>query len=200
MRSLRVGTTNPGKLEELRQLLAPAGYTVRGIDDLEGFAVIEDGATFAVNAVKKAEAVVAATGEAAVADDSGLVVDALNGAPGVHSARYAGVVGPGQDAANRRKLLEALAGVAPDRRSARFVCALAYCRPGEAPHVVTKTVEGAIGFEERGHNGFGYDSLFILSAYGRTAAEVSAEEKHRVSHRGQAIRALAEFLAGLERS
>jgi XTP/dITP diphosphohydrolase len=192
---LRVGTANPGKLREFREILEPLGFSVCGIDDLEGFDVVEDGETFEANALKKGLAVVERTGERAVADDSGLMVDALGGAPGVHSARYAGVVGPGKDAANRQKLLQALGGVADDKRTARFVCALAYCAPDEPPHLFSGVLVGRIGHRERGDHGFGYDSLFEIPTYGRTAAEVSAAQKHAVSHRGQALRELAAFLA-----
>jgi XTP/dITP diphosphohydrolase len=192
---LRVGTKNPDKLREFREILEPLGFTVVGIDDLEDFEVIEDGTTFAANAAKKALAVVAATGGAAVADDSGLVVDALNGEPGVHSARYAGVAGPSKDAKNRQKLLAALEGVALSERTARFVCALAYARPNEPPQLFCGVLEGVIGTRERGKGGFGYDALFEIPTYGKTAAEVTPIEKNAVSHRGQALRALAAFLA-----
>ena len=195
MTRLRVGTANPGKLREFREILEPLGYSVVSIDDLVGFDVVEDGATFEANAMKKAQAVVLATGEAAVADDSGLMVDALGGEPGVHSARYAGVSGPTKDARNRDKLLTALRGVPAAERSARFVCALAYCAPGEAPQLFRGMLEGKIGDCERGDGGFGYDALFEIPIYGKTAAEVSADQKNAVSHRGQALRALASFLA-----
>jgi XTP/dITP diphosphohydrolase len=199
VKAIRVGTSNPGKLREFREILEPLGFSVVGIEDLEGFDVVEDGDTFEANAVKKALAVLERTGEPALADDSGLMVDALGGEPGVHSARYAGITGPGKDAANRQKLLRALHGVADLQRTARFACALAYCVAGEAPHLFRGVLEGRIGHRERGSHGFGYDSLFEIPAYGRTAAEVPADLKHAVSHRGQALRALTAFLEAKRR-
>ena len=194
MTLLRVGTKNPGKLRELSQMLEPVGIEVRGVDDLDGFDPVEDGDTFEANAIKKAMALLDLTGEPAVADDSGLVVDALGGRPGVHSARYAGIDGPEQDAANRVKLLEELQGVSDAERTARFVCALAYCLPGGEPVVFHGTFEGRIGHEERGDNGFGYDSIFVVPEVGRTSAEISPDEKNALSHRGEALRKLLEYL------
>jgi len=196
---LRVATKNPGKLRELREMLTPLGYEVRGVDDLPDFDVVEDGATFEANAIKKAEALLAATGEAAVADDSGLEVEALGGAPGVHSARYAEENGGDQDAANRHKLLEALHGVEESQRGARFVCALVYLAPGEEPQVFHGELRGRIGHEERGSNGFGYDSIFLVEGDTRTSAELSPDEKNAISHRGRALRALLEVLAPARR-
>jgi XTP/dITP diphosphohydrolase len=196
MKSLRIATQNAHKLREFREMLEPRGFVVHGVDDLPGFAVVEDGETFAANAVKKARALCELTGEAAVADDSGLVVDALHGAPGVHSARYSGVDGPEKDAANRRHLLAALSGIPDTRRTAHFACALAYLEPGGEPLVVEGRCEGAIGHVERGSGGFGYDPLFLVREHpGRTLAELSSAEKHAVSHRGRALVALLEALA-----
>ncbi len=194
MKTLRVGTTNAGKLREFRQILQPLGFTIRGLDDLPDFEVVEDGDTFEANAVKKARAVVEATGEPAVADDSGLVVDALDGSPGVHSARYAGVDGPDQDAANRRKLLHVLAGTPAAKRTARFVCAIAFCKPNAPPQVFHGEVEGLIGPCERGTHGFGYDSLFVILERGLTTAELPPAEKNAISHRGRALQKLVAFL------
>lgn len=194
MKPLRIGTTNAGKLREFRQILEPLGLAIRGLDDLPGFEVIEDGDTFEANAIKKVRAVVDATGEPAVADDSGLVVDALDGKPGVQSARYAGVDGPGQDAANRNKLLEALTDTPTEKRSARFVCALAYCKPNAEPIVFRGELEGLICTEERGSNGFGYDALFVVPERGLTTAELPPDEKNAISHRGRALQKLIAFL------
>lgn len=194
-RPLRVATRNPGKLREFVEILAPLGYDVRGVDDLSAFQVEEDGDTFAANALKKAETLMRLTGEPAVADDSGLVVDALGGAPGIHSARYAGVAPPDHDAANRAKLVAALAAVPAAARTARFVCAIAYCAPGCRPVTCNGALEGQINTEERGGQGFGYDPLFVPVGETRTLAEISSDEKHRISHRGQALRALALRLA-----
>jgi XTP/dITP diphosphohydrolase len=190
---LRIATTNAGKLRELRQMLEPLGYQVDDIGDL-GLDIVEDGDTFAANAIIKARAVCEVTGEPAVADDSGLVVDALDGRPGVHSARYAGVQGPDRDRANRVKLVEEMAAVPDGERSARFVCAIAYLEPGGEPHIFRGTLEGAIGREERGENGFGYDPVFVIPNDGRTAAELASDEKNAISHRGQAIRGFVDFL------
>jgi XTP/dITP diphosphohydrolase len=172
-------------------MLEPLGYKVVGTRGMKGFDVVEDGATFRENAVKKAQALADLTGEPAVADDSGLVVDALGGAPGVHSARWSGVNGPGKDAANRRKLLAELAHAPDEKRTARFVCALAYVTPGRPPLVVEGKCEGTIGREERGTGGFGYDPLFLVREHpGRTMAELAPAEKNAVSHRGRALEAL----------
>ncbi len=193
MSRLRVATTNRNKLRELREMLEPLGYQIHGIDDL-GLDIVEDGETFAANAILKARAVCAATGQPAVADDSGIVVDALDGRPGVRSARYAGVQGADRDRANRVKLLEEMRAVPDGERGARFVCALALVEPGGEPRIFRGTLEGAVGREERGANGFGYDPVFVIPNDGRTAAELSLDEKNAISHRGHAVRALVEFL------
>jgi XTP/dITP diphosphohydrolase len=188
---LRVATQNAHKLRELREMLEPRGWQVLGTEDIPGFEVVEDGATFRDNAVKKARALCERTGEAALADDSGLVVDALGGEPGVHSARFSGVDGAGKDAANRAKLLSVLAAVPDPERTARFVCALAWIEPGRDPLVVEGRCEGAIGHVERGGGGFGYDPLFLVREHpGRTMAELAPAEKNAVSHRGRALEAL----------
>ncbi len=196
MTRLRVATQNQHKLREFREMLAPLGFEVVGVDDLDGFNVIEDGDTFEANAEKKVLAVVERTGELALADDSGLVVDALGGAPGVHSARYAGATGAGQDAANRKKLIEALRDVPAPKRSARFVCALAYATPGAKTIFFRGTLEGTIGHDERGHGGFGYDPIFVLPERSKTLAELSSDDKHAISHRGAALRALLSHIKG----
>ena len=191
MKHIRIATKNLHKLREFREMLEPLGYEVAGTSRIRGFDVVEDGATFRDNAVKKARALAELTGEPAVADDSGLVVDALGGGPGVHSARYSGVDGKHKDAANRKKLLEALASVPDEKRAARFVCALAYVVPGREPLVVEGRCEGVIGHEERGSGGFGYDPLFVVRDHGgRTMAELTPDEKNAVSHRGRALQAL----------
>ena len=194
MKRLRVGTTNQGKLREFLQMLAPLGYEVLGVDDFPGFDPVEDADTFEANAIIKASALLELTGDTAVADDSGLVVDALDGRPGVLSARFAGVTGSGQDAANRDKLLADLVGVPDAKRTARFVCALACCVPTMEPVVFRGVFEGRIGHEERGENGFGYDPIFIVASDSRTSAELSPEEKNRLSHRGEALRKLIDWM------
>ena len=202
MREIVVATRNPHKLEEIRAILDGANVRVRGLDEFENVPeVVEDAATFEGNAAKKAEAVARATGRVSIADDSGLAVDALGGAPGVMSARYAGA---GCDyRANNAKLLknlkklgklEALEGVADDRRAARFVCAIALAAPGRETVLFRGECEGRITTELRGEGGFGYDPLFFSPELGRTFAEASSGEKNRVSHRGRALANLREAL------
>lgn len=208
MTTLRIATTNQGKLAEFEQMLAPLGCVVKGMHDIPHVTVIEDGDTFEANAIKKARAVMVATGDFTLADDSGLEVDALGGAPGVWSARYAGVEGPQQDQANRAKLLHALQHITdPHQRTARFVCALAWCAPASVPqlsgemvaphlaeaapamHTVRGTMEGQISMTERGSHGFGYDPVFWLPEQHCTVAELPPAAKHAISHRGAALRA-----------
>lgn len=184
---------NAGKAREITALLAPAGIEVVsqaafGIEPAE-----ETAATFIENALIKARHAAAGSGLPAIADDSGLVVDALSGAPGVHSARYSG---SGDDAANNRKLLAALGALPPERRGARFICVAVMLRhPGDPlPLVCEGRWEGSIALAVRGDGGFGYDPLFLPRGDTRTAAQLSPQEKNRLSHRGQAFGAL---LAGL---
>jgi len=195
MSLIRVATGNPGKLREFREILSPLGFDVQGLEDFPGITIVEDGETFEANALIKANTIMNQTGSPAIADDSGLVVDALGGRPGVHSARYAGVDGPKQDAANRTLLLKELSSVPDAERSARFVCALAYCVPHQEPLVFRGTFEGSIGHQERGGNGFGYDSIFLVQNDPRTSAELTPAEKNAISHRGEA---LAQFIAHLK--
>jgi len=194
VRQVVLASGNQGKLRELQALLSGCGFevlpqSVLGIDSPH-----EDGASFVENALIKARHAARAAGLPAIADDSGLEVDALGGRPGVHSARFAG---PGRgDEANNERLLAELAGVPPERRTARFRCAMVFVRDADDPSPIVRTGvwEGAIGHERRGAGGFGYDSLFIVTGDGRTAAEMPAEQKNRVSHRSQALRALVEAL------
>jgi XTP/dITP diphosphohydrolase len=191
---LVVATRNRGKLKEIRCLLGAHGVTVRSLDEFPHIAeVVEDGDTFAANAVKKAAAVAAATGLACLADDSGLVVDALGGRPGVHSARYAG--SDASDASNNARLLDELAGTAQGERQAAFCCVMALCLPGQPPRLFEGRVDGEILLQERGSGGFGYDPLFWLPAFSCSMAELPLETKNRISHRGQALRQLAASLA-----
>jgi len=189
-----IATKNPGKLREIRRLTAGHDWSFLSLADLPAIPeAVEDGATFAENARKKALHYAGHSGLPTLADDSGLEVDALDGAPGVHSARYAGE--PRDDAANNRKLLEHLAGVLPQQRTARFRCAMALAIPGRVLAETQGCVEGLILTEPRGTGGFGYDPLFLLPELGRTMAELEPDEKNRLSHRGQALR---EMLARLE--
>ena len=202
-RSLLVATTNPNKVREIAQVLAPLGYAVRGLHELgrDLPEPIEDAPTFEGNARIKAQAYARALAASVVAEDSGLEVPALGGAPGVHSARYAGPFDDEaprelRDAANNQKLLAELARLGDVDRSARFVCAM--CLVDAAGQVLFETrgtYEGVIIDTPRGENGFGYDPLLLVPALGKTSAELSPDEKNRLSHRGAATRALAAFLA-----
>lgn len=184
-----VATGNAHKLVEIEAILGAAMPGVRfvSIKQLGDFEDPEEtGTTFAENALIKARAAVAETGFAAVADDSGLVVDALNGGPGVYSARYAGV--HGDDAANNAKLLRNLADVPAPERTARFMSVVALVRPDGTELTGTGACEGTIGFEGRGSNGFGYDPLFLPEdTPGKTMAELTPEEKNAISHRYHAL-------------
>jgi XTP/dITP diphosphohydrolase len=193
-----LATRNPGKLAELRRILAAAGLgvTVADLDDVPGMPeVAETGRTFAENALLKARAVAAFTGLPAVADDSGLCVDALNGMPGVLSARWSGR--HGDDEANLRLLLGQIADVPAGERGARFVCAAALVLPSGTEHVVEGTVHGRLTGSPRGSNGFGYDPIFVPDGFELTTAQMSADAKDKISHRGRALRALAPVIARL---
>lgn len=195
MRRPRVvlATSNPGKVKELARAF-PA-WELEGLSAHPGVTLPpETGTTFEENAALKATAAAAATGLPALADDSGLCVDALDGAPGVHSARYAG---DGGDAANRAKLLAALRGVPAPARTARFVCVLALSTPDGRVERVRGECEGMLLDAERGSGGFGYDPLFVPRGHARTFAEMTVEEKEPLSHRGRAIaRARERFRPG----
>ena len=191
-----LASSNQGKLAELRALLEPAGLRVVPQDALGVEPPEETGLTFVENALIKARAACAATGLSAIADDSGIVVDALKGAPGVRSARYAGE--GASDADNLARLLEALAGVATPRRGAAFVCCVVYLRHARdpCPMVCEGVWKGRILDAPRGAGGFGYDPVFFVESLGRTAAELSRAEKNAISHRGQALAQLLDRLAG----
>ncbi len=195
MPKLVLASKNKGKLRELQELLRGTGWETVSLAMFPAMPpVVEDGATFAENAVKKAQATSAFTGEWALADDSGLEVDALNGAPGVYSARFAGE--HGDDAANNRRLLRELAGVPFAERTARFRCVMALASPMGRVWTTEGTCEGRIGFEPRGENGFGYDPLFVLAS-GQTMAELPETEKNRISHRARAMAAMGRLLKEL---
>lgn len=195
---LVLATRNPGKLAELRRILDEAGLdlTLVGAQDFADLPdVAETGETFAANALLKARAVAAATGLAAVADDSGLCVDALNGMPGVLSARWAGR--HGADEANLDLVLAQLAEVPEHRRGARFACAAALALPDGTAEVAEGEIAGTLRRERRGANGFGYDPIFTPLGEQRTTAEMTAAEKDAVSHRGRALRALVPIIIAL---
>jgi XTP/dITP diphosphohydrolase len=189
-----LASANPGKLRELGSLLAPYGLELLSQQALGIGSVEETGTSFLENALLKARHAAAAAQLPALADDSGLEVDALDGRPGVRSARYAGE--GASDAANLALLLTELTGVAPARRSARYRCVVAWVRTADdpAPLVAQGTWEGHIALQPRGSGGFGYDPAFIPAGGQHTAAELSAEEKNRVSHRALATRALVAVL------
>ena len=194
MRELVVATRNRGKLQEIRSILNGAVETVHCADDFPDFPeTIEDGSTFRENALKKAREAMQFTGLPALADDSGLVVDALDGLPGVYSARFAGE-GAG-DAANNLRLLEELNGIPTSRRQAAFICVLAFVTPAGAELIFSGRVGGTILASERGEGGFGYDPLFLVDGFDRTMAELTLQEKNSISHRGQAMRLYREFLS-----
>lgn len=199
MQRIIFATGNQGKMREIRRILE--NLTIKGelaqilsmkdagIDiDIE-----EKGTTFEENAVIKAKAVGAEAKDAIVlADDSGLVIDHLNGEPGIYSARYMG-----EDTSYRIKnasLIERLSGVEDEKRTARFVCAIAAVMPDGTFFTETGTIEGRIGYEEKGENGFGYDPIFYVPEYGKTTAELTEDEKNEVSHRGKALRAVRKRL------
>lgn len=193
---LVLATGNAGKLRELRAILAPWQVEVLPLADFTGSTADETGHSFVENAVLKARFAAAAAGLPAIADDSGLEVDALGGAPGIRSARYAGE--PADDASNNAKLLGELDAVPDAGRGARYRCAMAYvARPDDpAPVVCEASWEGRIARTPRGSGGFGYDPVFIVEGTDRTAAEFEPGEKNRASHRGQALRALVATLGG----
>src|SRR5579862_5397892 len=200
MRRILIATSNPGKLRDFAGAAMPYGIEIASIPNFASLpSVIEDGLTFEENARKKAgEYSLAAPGEIVVADDSGLEVDALDGAPGVHSARYAAdqphlADANTDDEANNARVLRELKNVPREKRTGRFVCVLAAARGGKMIATFRGTAEGIILDAPRGTNGFGYDPLFYFPQIEKTFAELSAEEKARYSHRGAAFRQFLEW-------
>lgn len=193
---LLVGTTNVGKLAEVQAFLGKLPVQIVSLHDLARWPeIIEDGATFEENALKKATTLAEFFNMLTLTDDSGLEVDALNGAPGIYSSRYSGE--EGNDQKNNEKLLNALKEVSEDKRGARFVCALALCQPrsqGAKQWIVRESCEGRIAFSPKGQNGFGYDPLFFYPPFGKTFGEIDRETKATVSHRGKALKQLAQVL------
>lgn len=190
-----LASSNPGKAREIGALVAGLGLTITPQSELGVPAVEEHGRSFRENAILKARNAAAHTGLPAIGDDSGLEVDALKGAPGIHSARYAGT--DATDAANIDKLLRALADIPRERRGARFQCVMVYLRGPEDPNplLAEGTWEGEILTTPRGQGGFGYDPVFFVPTHGCSAAELPAEVKNRLSHRAQALRKLLTVLA-----
>ena len=190
---LLVATSNQGKLRELKQLLAPLDLDVMGLDQLDNPPVVtEDGATFSDNARKKALTLARFSGCLTLADDSGLCVDPLDGAPGVFSARYAGE--QGDDKANNIRLVKELRGTPLNQRKAHFHCCIALAWPDGRCNTVDGQVDGLIIDQERGTHGFGYDPLFLVPEYGKTMAELPADIKNRISHRGRALKKILPLL------
>jgi len=188
-----LASNNKGKLRELGELLADQHIQVLPQGEFDVPEAVEDGLSFVENAIKKARNAATHSGLPAIADDSGLEVDALKGAPGIYSARYAG---DGGDAANNAKLLQALEDVPEQQRSARFQCVMVYMRHAEdpTPIICQGTWEGMILRNPQGENGFGYDPLFFVPSENASAAELPAEIKNTLSHRGQALRQLIDVL------
>ena len=190
-----LASRNPKKLEELRRVLTavPVAVEVIGPDDVEPYPEpAETEPTFEGNALIKARAAVAATGLPSLADDSGLCIDALNGMPGVLSARWAGT--GKDDVANTTLVLEQLTDVPDDRRGAEFRCAIALCLPDGREEMTVGAVRGSIIRERRGSGGFGYDPIFVAEGHTATSAELTPQDKDRISHRGQALRAMAPLV------
>ena len=197
---LLVATRSPGKAREIRELFAGLPFEIafpadRFLEHLPEEGDLEASAGYVENAVAKARYFATRSGLATVADDSGIEVDALDGAPGARSRRFSGTTGAGSDAANNALLLEKLAGVPEPQRSARYRCVVAYlAAPSAVPQMVEATCEGFILTEPRGQGGFGYDPLFFSPELQMTFGEAAPAAKHRVSHRGRAFRALIEVL------
>lgn len=186
-------TGNAGKIKEINMIMEDTGMEVISMKEA-GITVDvdENGSTYEENALIKARAVAACTGDIVMADDSGLEIDYLNKEPGVLSARYLG-----EDTSYRIKnanLIERLEGVPDEQRTARFVCAIAAVLPDGKELTTRATIEGRIGYEEKGENGFGYDPIFYVPEFGKTTAELTEEEKNRVSHRGKALQLMKEEL------
>jgi XTP/dITP diphosphohydrolase len=193
MDTVIIATKNKGKAKEFEKLFLPKGLAVRTLLDYPELEDVEEtGTTFEENAVLKAETIANVLGVRVIADDSGLEVDALEGRPGVYSARYAG--SEKNDEANIDKVLEELQNVPENERTARFCCALAMAEPGKETLTVFGTCEGRILRERRGSNGFGYDPIFFVEAEGKAMAELPSEAKNKISHRANAIRKLEVVL------
>lgn len=193
MKKIIFATGNEDKMKEIRKILADPSLEILSLKDAGIHADIdENGKSFEENAMIKAEAISKMTGEIVLADDSGLEIDYLNKEPGIYSARYMG-----EDTSYRIKnasLIERLAGVPDEKRTARFVCAIAAAFPDGTVKTTEGVIEGRIGYEERGENGFGYDPIFYVPEFGCTTAELPEEQKNAVSHRGKALEKMREIL------
>lgn len=196
MKKIIFATGNADKMKEIREIYADIDAEIVSMKEAGVFVdVVEDGTTFEENALIKARTIAEKTGEIVMADDSGLEIDALNKEPGIYSARYMG-----EDTSYHIKnanLIERLEGVPDEKRTARFVCAVACVAPSGESKVVRGTIEGRIGYEEAGENGFGYDPIFVVPEYGCTSAEMTPEQKNAISHRGNALRAIKDDVLDL---
>ena len=194
IRELVLATRNRHKGEELAALLGDLGITIRTLDEFpDAPDVVEDGDTCEANAIKKARAIAQFTGLPAVADDTGLEVDALGGRPGVYAARYAGEDATYED--NCRKLLREMAGVPREQRTARFLTVAAIALPSDGVRVAQGTLDGVIAEEASGTLGFGYDPVFLIPELGKTLAQLSADQKNTISHRAKAFTKMREILS-----
>lgn len=191
---LIVATGNEGKMVEFRQILGGTDREFASLKDmkLQDIEIIENGTTFEENALIKAKTIMEVTGEMVLADDSGLEVDYLDKAPGIYSARYLGEDTP--YTVKNNHIISLLENVPEEKRSARFVCVIACAFPDGRVLTSRATVEGRIGYEEKGENGFGYDPIFYVPEFGCTTAELSPEDKNKISHRGKALRKMHEML------
>ena len=194
MKKIIVATGNEGKMKEIRQILGGENVEIVSLKDenLQDVEIVEDGKTFEENALIKASTIAKITGTMVLADDSGLEVDYMDKAPGVYSARYMGEDTPYTIKNNH--IIDELKDAKGDERSARFVCVIACVFPDGKSITTRGTIEGQIGYEEKGSNGFGYDPIFYLPERGCTTAELSPEEKNKISHRGKALTAMYEKL------
>lgn len=196
MRKFIAATKNKGKLSEIIEILKDLPFDIVSMEEMGITKEIEEtGSTFEENALIKAREIFKITREMVMADDSGLEVDFLNGAPGIYSARFAGENATDTDKNN--KLLALLKDVPFENRSARFVCAIAVILPDGSDFTVRGTCEGFIGFEAVGNNGFGYDPLFFMKEYSKTTAQMQPEDKHEISHRGKALKAMVQKLENM---
>jgi len=188
-----IATRNPGKLREIEAILSPFSLKILSLEDFPGIPeVLEDGATFAENAGKKAKTIARLTGRLSIADDSGLAVEVLKGRPGVFSSRYAGENATDQERC--QKLLEEMAEIPPGQREAAFLCVIAVALPDGKMQVVQGECRGSIAFAPRGKHGFGYDPIFFIPEFAKTMAELEPEVKNRISHRARALEQLRLIL------
>ena len=193
MKKIVFATGNKDKMREIREIMADCDVEIFSMKEAGiNVDIVENGTTFEENALIKAKAIAEHTDAIVLADDSGLEIDALNKEPGIYSARYMG-----EDTSytvKNRNLIERLEGVPKEQRTARFVCAIAAVLPGGKELVTRQTMEGYIGYEPEGENGFGYDPIFFLEEYGCSSAALSREQKNAISHRGKALRAMRDML------